>query len=451
MKLLDQIIGARRSLRRRLMTNIIIALLLCVTLAGTIFISEFYQHLEENAQDALFLEAQEVLGQIDPTAPSAGLDPDSLRIKSVEGAYRYTVLDGAGQPIAGSEITPDIWAQLSHAALGQKVNVILPGDRIAIGVRAKIGGQDVFVLVSTFPKGTDATQLQNLLKELGEQFWWVILGGAMIFAAAFFATHRALASLKQASRQAGEIGPFGIDKRLSVNQVPAEIQPLIQAVNGAFDRLELGYQAQRDFSSNVAHEIRTPLAVLRSSVDRISDADLRESLTEDLSRLDQIFEQLIDLARADALRGNNFTPVSLRDVVMEQSSVLAIEALQAGRSLGVNGSVDGVVTGHAGLLGIALKNLVRNALHYAPKGSEVEIEVTQNPLGIQVLDAGPGVPDALKAGLFERFNRGKSDHNSDGSGIGLAIVQSVARAHGATASVTDRSGQGCIFAITWPE
>jgi signal transduction histidine kinase len=119
--------------------------------------------------------------------------------------------------------------------------------------------------------------------------------------------------------------------------------------------------------------------------------------------------------------------------------------------LAVNGSADVNVEGHAGLLGIALKNMVRNALRYTPKGSEVELEVTESPVGFRVLDSGPGVPDALKETLFERFNRGKAAQDVDGSGIGLAIVQSVARAHGACATVSDRPGGGSIFAVTWPD
>jgi signal transduction histidine kinase len=447
----EHLFGAARSLRRRLVVNISIALTLCVAIAGLILVHEFYEHLEETIDEDLFQEAQEVLGQVDPDAPNFGLNPDALRFRGIEGIYRYTVFDATGQAVVGGEASAGIWAQLSQAGLGEKVDVRLPGDRIGVGLRAMVRNTDVFVLASTFPRGTEQTQIQKLLHEIEEGIWWVVLGLGIILTAAVLATRRALASLDIVSLQAHGVGPFEIDKRLSVHEVPTEIQPLIRAVNGAFDRLEHGYQAQRDFSSNVAHEIRTPLAVLRSSVDRIQDAELQESLAGDLSRLDQIFEQLIDLSRADASRGNTFGPVNLRTIVMEQAHALASEALQAGRTLGVNGSVDGQVDGHAGLLGIALKNIVRNALRYAPEGSEVEIEVTQNPLGIRVLDTGPGVPDALKDGLFDRFNRGKASHESNGSGIGLAIVQSVARAHGAKASVSDRPGGGSIFAITWPD
>ena len=117
----------------------------------------------------------------------------------------------------------------------------------------------------------------------------------------------------------------------------------------------------------------------------------------------------------------------------------------------MNGSADGEVSGHAGMLGIALKNLIRNALRHAPRGTEVEIEVTRDPLAIRVLDRGPGVPDELKPRLFERFTRGKAAISGDGSGIGLAIVESVARAHGAQAQIAARPGGGSIFSLVWPD
>ncbi len=451
MTLTERLFGTRRSLRRRLIVNISLALSFCVALAGSILVYEFYEHLEENSEDALLQEAQEVLGEIDPSASEFGLNPNALRFRGVEGTYRYTVFDASGRPVVGGEASAGIWAQLSQIGLGEHARVRLPGDRIAVGIRGRIRNSDVFVLASTFPKRTDQTQLQTLLSEIREGIWWVVLGLATILASALLATRRALASLEMVSRQAHQVGPFDIDKRLSVEQVPSEIHPLIQAVNGAFDRLEQGYQAQRDFSSNVAHEIRTPLAVLHSSVERIENAELRGSLADDLSHLDQIFEQLIDLSRADAAGGGAFAPVDLRALVLEQASELAGEALRAGRTLAVNGSADVNVEGHAGLLGIALKNMVRNALRYTPKGSEVELEVTESPVGFRVLDSGPGVPDALKETLFERFNRGKAAQDVDGSGIGLAIVQSVARAHGACATVSDRPGGGSTFAVTWPD
>jgi len=221
-------------------------------------------------------------------------------------------------------------------------------------------------------------------------------------------------------------------------------------VNRAFDRLETGYRAQRDFSSNVAHEVRTPLAVLRSSVDRIDSPELKESLVQDVVRIDQIFQQLIDLARADTAPTSSFAPVELHGLAVEIASDMAQDALRGGHALSVSGAKNVQVHANPGLLGIALRNVIRNALQYAPAGSDVDIEILDSPAGWQVLDRGPGVPDDMKESLFERFNRGEqANGKSVGSGIGLSIVKSVANSHGATVTIQGREGGGSVFSFVF--
>jgi len=450
MKVLRIIFGAPLSLRRNLFLNIMIALCLCIVLAGGVMIYEFYEHLEENLEDTLNAEAQELISQIDPEVPQFGLNSDALRFRGVQGAFRYTVFDRAGNAVAGGETSPAIWAQLQTTELGVPKPIKLPGNRIGTGLRSGINGQDVIALVSTYPTGNDRTQAQKLLHEIEEQIVWVALGFAMILAAAALATRRALLPIDQLSKQAEQISPSDVDQRLTTRDVPAEITPLINAVNRAFDRLETGYRAQRDFSSNVAHEVRTPLAVLRSSVDRIDSPELKESLVQDVVRIDQIFQQLIDLARADTAPTSSFAPVELHGLAVEIASDMAQDALRGGHALSVSGAKNVQVHANPGLLGIALRNVIRNALQYAPAGSDVDIEILDSPAGWQVLDRGPGVPDDMKESLFERFNRGEqANGKSVGSGIGLSIVKSVANSHGATVTIQGREGGGSVFSFVF--
>ena len=130
---------------------------------------------------------------------------------------------------------------------------------------------------------------------------------------------------------------------------------------------------------------------------------------------------------------------------------MSAPALRAGRTLAVTGATRAPARGHAGLLTVALSNLVRNALAHSPEGSEVEIEVQADPPGWRVLDRGPGVPEAARDALFERFQRGA--HGTDtgpGAGIGLAIVQTVAEAHRGAVTIEDRPGGGAAFVIELP-
>lgn len=440
--------GAERSLKRGLLLNIIGALSLCTVLAGVVLISEFNEHLEENLEDAMVDEAKEVIGQIDPALEGFGLDRNALRFQGPEGNFRYTVFAQDGTAVAGSETSDRIWQQLARLELGTPGSIVLPGDRIGLGLRVMIMGQDIYVLVSTYPKWNDETRFSKLMHEIEEEIWWVVLGVAMVIGAALFATRRSLAPLRALSEQARKIGPLAANRRLEADTVPTEFLPLIEDVNDAFDRLEQGYKAQRDFSSNVAHEIRTPIAVLKSTIDRIDDPALKETLSQDADQLERIFSQLIDLARSEAAATSVFEPVDLHALATETAMMFASDAVGRGRGLSVRGARDAQLNGNAGLLSIALGNLIRNALHYTPRHSEVEIEVLSNPAGWRVLDRGPGVPDSLKSALFERFNRGmQACASRTGSGIGLAIVKSVADCHNASVSIEDREGGGSVFSF----
>ena len=440
--------GERNSLRRSLIINITAALSLCIALASVVLIYEFYEHLEENIEEALYQEAKEIIGQIDPDQNTYGLNPTAIRFSGIEGLYRYTVFDGTGKPIVGSETSPQIESQISKLEIGKKAKIPLLGERMGIGLRAKIDNQDFIVLVSIYPKATERTNLQKLTYEVEEQIIWVFLGVLGVLAAAVLATRRSLRYLRPIQKQAQLIGPTATIKRLSLKRVPTEITPLITAVNGAFDRLEKGYQAQRDFSSNVAHEVRTPLAVLRSSVEMIEDLKVKNAVREDVLRLDRMFEQMIDLSRADALGKTAHVQVDLKQLAVDVAMDMSAGALKDKKSLAVTGADQSFATGNMGLIQIAVKNLVRNALIYSPAGTEVEIEVLENPSGFRILDRGVGVKEEQKLHLFERFHRGTAaEDNISGSGIGLAIVKSVADAHNAQINVCDRPDGGSIFEL----
>lgn len=164
-----------------------------------------------------------------------------------------------------------------------------------------------------------------------------------------------------------------------------------------------------------------------------------------------MFEQLINLARAEALGPTEQCQVDLHTIALDLAVSLSVPALRSGRTLAVTGAAHAPARGHAGLLTVALSNLVRNALAYSPEGSEVEIVVQADPPGWRVLDRGPGVPRATRAALFERFQRGA--HGKDlppGTGIGLAIVKTVVDAHRGSVAIEDRAGGGAAFVVQLP-
>nr|WP_246175877.1 HAMP domain-containing sensor histidine kinase [Roseovarius bejariae] len=270
-------------------------------------------------------------------------------------------------------------------------------------------------------------------------------------AAAIATARRIQAPLRKTAEQLKAVAPGTPDIRLGKADLPTEFAPFVASVNAALDRLEEGYQAQRDFSSNVAHEVRTPLAVLRSTIELVENTTLRNDLLEDLERLDRLFSQLIELARADAAGERAMTTVDLNRIAIDLAAEESLRALRQNRSLAVTGAGTAPAIGHAGLLNVALGNLVRNALAHSPEGTEIEIEVLASPPGWRVYDRGPGVPDDMKPVIFDRFERGKTNAHEGGVGIGLSIVWAVMQAHGGHCRVEDRKGGGAVFTLELPE
>lgn len=443
---LRALFGGPGSLQRKLTANVVLALLAVVLMASAIMIYEFLEHLEERLDQALTREAKEVLIQVDPEMPDYGLDANSLRFRGPAGAYRYTVFGAQNTPIAGSEDTPAIRSALATAPLGQPVPVALPGERKGIGLCGITLGQRICVLATANAPFSDSTILSGFAHDIREQGKWVLLGAIIVLATALLTARWSLRPLRRTLTEARDISPNTPEKRLSTRHLPLEIRTLVESVNQAFDRLEHGYLAQRAFSANVAHEVRTPLAILHSSVERLEDSEVRENLKNDLKDLENIFEQLIDLARADALNPEAFEPVDLCEIAVQVSEAHALYAVKSGRTLAVTGAKGVCVPGHKGLIYIALDNLVRNALTHAPNGTEVEICIQDAPPGFRVLDRGPGIAKDERTALFQRFRRGKNAVDG-GSGLGLAIVKSVADAHGAQVRIDGRPGGGSVFVL----
>ncbi len=438
--------GGAHSLRRRLVINILLAIGFCCALAAVILTYEFYEHLKENRDEGLAREAAEIAAQIRPGLEGLGLDASALRFRGDEGAYRYTVFDAGLRPMVGGERAPSLMGRLDAAERGETVFFTLDDTRAGAAMTVEREGQIFVVLATTALQPSGEIHLEEFLHEVVEEIQWVILGVAAILLAALLASRRALSPVRRVSEEANAIGPGSPDRRLSTAHLPTEILPLVNAVNEAFDRLEQGYRAQSDFSSNVAHEVRTPLAVLRSAIDRMEDGELRTELRRDVIRLEQMFEQLIDLSRAEALGVTAFDEVDLHKIALAVAQDMGVAAIREGKELAVTGARDVRVRGHAGLLSIALGNLLRNAVNYTREPGEIEIEISAAPAGWRVLDRGPGIPDAEKSQLFQRFRRGATG-GRDGAGIGLAIVNSVAEAHDAELSVSDRAGGGSVFSF----
>ncbi len=259
-----------------------------------------------------------------------------------------------------------------------------------------------------------------------------------------------LAPLSRASREAREAGPGHPGARISSAHLPTEIRPLVDAVNGALERLEAAFAAERQFTAHAAHELRTPLAVLTLRLQRArteGNALDWPGVERDLDQMTRLVGQLLDLARKQAGHGGqDMRPVNLSRVAREAAGAILPLAEAAGRELIVELPEAMSVRGRDGDLRDMVTNVLENALVHGQGAIRLSGSVQAGLAAIRVADEGVGVPEALHAVLFERFRKAQS--GSPGTGLGLAIVREVARSHGGGAAF--EPGPRCVLRVEVP-
>ncbi len=404
-------------------------------------------------RDALRAQALTIASFLRPT-PNGGdvtleIPPEAQPIYSGEYAlYAYAILDSKGHVLFTSR--PDD-APLSS-----------PGDPLA---------DDSFVRRRT--KGTVLIGV-NVPRAIGDRLYWIQVGQDLAhrdviiddIVATFLPRvawitfpillllllidimifRRALDPVRAASDTAASIGPTSTEVRLPEQSMPTEIVPLVHAVNQALDRLEAGFRAQREFTADMAHELRTPLAIMRARVDAMDDQPLRRSLEADIVNMTRTVNQVLDIAELEAFVVEGSSQADLQAVCADAVAFMAPLAVDSGRTIALTGIEAPVwVHGHAEALFRAVRNLVENAIRHTPAGGAIEVDVAEDGT-VRVFDEGPGVPPEERETIFQRFWR--RDRARPGSrGLGLAIVTRVAAAHGGTVSVEDRPGGGAVFTL----
>ena len=260
-----------------------------------------------------------------------------------------------------------------------------------------------------------------------------------------------LRPLQRLASVAAGITPAESERRLPLDDLPRELAPLVHAINAALDRLDEGFRAQRDFTADAAHQLRTPLAILSAHLDTLDDRTVAASLREDVARMSRLVEQLLQVAELEALTLKPQERTDLSALALEVAEALAPMALARRRDIAVAGAEAPVtVHGNHDSLHQALRNLVENALHHTSEGTTVEIAVQSEPPSISVSDRGPGIPAADRRNLFQRFWRAERS-GGRGAGLGLAIVQRIATAHAARVEVDDAPGGGARFTIRFAD
>jgi two-component system, OmpR family, sensor kinase len=269
----------------------------------------------------------------------------------------------------------------------------------------------------------------------------------------------ALRPVEAMRRQAAQISSERAGQRLPLPPARDEIRRLGETLNEMLGRLEAGLARERRFVADASHELRTPLALLQAELELAArrprsreelDAALR-SAREEVERLVRLAEDLLVLARSDDGR----LPLALEPhIVGEVLDAVAgrydSRAAGAGRSIEVAPGPDRVLTGDRLRLEQALGNLVDNALRHGAGTIRLEAVEIGPLLELRVADDGPGFAQEFLPHAFERFSRADVAREGGGAGLGLAIVEAIARAHGGSASASNRPGGGALVRVRLP-
>lgn len=450
----------RFSLAGQTLRALIVANLLALGIIATGFIlsglsdredrrDEILEHMASDLGDALEWDSQ---GRL-----VLGHEADDWRERlEKDRSIRYLAFDpGSGAWLPGS--SPELRAALGESWLRdwrQSRFALTLGDGTPLHgaiMTVAVGGKPLRVALARADTTWDDT-LDWATEELSEEIIPAAAPAlAMSLIVAYIAIRRAMRPVKAATARLATLDPTEPGARLDEDWIPSEIAPLVEAVNAAFDRVAESFAKERRFLTDAAHELKTPIAVLRARIDSLADRAIAERLASDVDRLGRIVERLLTTARIDhaALKPAALDLAALaRDVVAECAPL----ALAGGRDIVLN-APDHIVgiEGDAAALAEALRNLIANALRFTPPATTIEVGLDETPdqASLSVADRGPGLPPGREEDLFTPFVSSEPS-GSGHAGLGLAIVATVARRHQGRAEARNREGGGADFRLILP-
>ena len=304
-------------------------------------------------------------------------------------------------------------------------------------------------LVISSDRRRPETLVANVATTFLHRFLWIV--PALVICSLMFTLlflSQGIRAIRRVSKRADEIDADSLEVRLDVEALPLEVQPLARAMNGALNRVEDSYAAQSEFASNVAHELRTPLATIACRIEEITDPLLRERMSVSVDHAAHVVDQLMMLARVGG-EAPTLAAIDLRSVTLQALEQAAPGILMKGRTVEFDDLATGqdlIVEGNDGLTRLSLDNLIDNAQRHTPLGTSVKVTLGPGPRLI-VEDDGPGISPIDLHRVRERHWRA-NDRSSDGAGLGLSIVSKAMRAQQGSLEICE-SSEGAKFALNF--
>jgi two-component system heavy metal sensor histidine kinase CusS len=302
-----------------------------------------------------------------------------------------------------------------------------------------------------------------------EEFTWkfgALLAGLLalaIGAAAIIATsvtRRGLRPLSEMTKSLQRISSTQLDQRLGPDGWPRELQPMARAFDDMLNRLEDSFTRLSQFSADLAHELRTPVANILGEAEvtltrprTVAEyREILESSVAECTRLSGVIENLLFLARAESIdrkiKPSRFDARAAIDKIATYYQTAAEE-----RQIKILCAGGGELEADPLLFGRALSNLIDNSLRFTPDGGEILITAETHPTRaeISVRDTGPGIAPQHLSRVFDRFYRADSARSAGGTGLGLALVKSITDLHGGSAKIASEEGHGTTITLTFPQ
>jgi heavy metal sensor kinase len=458
-----------RRTRVRLTLIYTAAFVVVVALGTGAFWAVLYQAEYRTIDASLTAQAQEVLSNLDVNGRISLSGGEGLPTETPGGIAVTAIIVGAdGRILAES---PQVKNADAYRSLARSF-AAKPGIRtVNLGGRhERVRGQSIGFEDGTrgvLMVGRPVDELEGTLFLAGLSLAAVGLG--LVIGAAwlgYWLSGRALHPVRVMSATARDISEHDLKRRIELDLPEGdEIAELAATLNAMLARLESAFGSLQQFTADAAHELRAPLALMRSQVDVIlrhdrSPDEYREShraLRTEIERLSRLADQLLLLARADAgsLEAQRL-PVDISDLLEETLDRWRLRALEGRVRLEATTGDGDVLEADPDLLRRLLDNLLDNALRHTPAGGRVGVSarLEDGAVRLQVEDSGPGVTATLAGRIFDRFTRADDARarDSGGSGLGLSLAAAIAEAHGGSISLENlpEPGIGARFVVVLP-
>ena len=368
-------------------------------------------------------------------------------------AYYYVLFHREGRLLSKSDAAPP---DLAKPERGSSNNIIRVRGALRELVTLTPPGEAVITGLDT---GAELAELRRLAWALFAAGSGVLLLG---LAGGWWMASRAIRPIEDISATATKISSTDLSQRITIADAESELGQLATVLNSTFARLDNAFAQQRQFISDAAHELRTPVSVILTQAQSTlnkerTPAEYRETLESCQragQRMRKLIESLLGLARLDAGQaGGKREPLDLARCAAECLDL--VRPLASERKVTLIGELgSSFCTGDAEQLTLVITNLLSNAIHHSREGGEVRVSTRfeNQTVIVTVSDNGTGIAPEHLPHIFERFYRADAARTSSQgrTGLGLAISKSIIEAHGGTIEVTSEAGKGSAFTVTLP-